>query len=454
MHRSVQYKNGEVAMVLPERYLLRMKHLLGDEYKALEKYYNQGSMSRGVRLNTLKCSLEKLKSALPFSLRQAPFASEMFYAADTDGIGRLPAFHAGMFYAQEPSAAAPVALMQPQPGENVLDLCAAPGGKATQIAQRLCGDGLLWANEKVASRAKVLRSNIERMGISNAVVSSMHPERLCTMLSGFFDKVLVDAPCSGEGMFLKEEAAVAAWSEEAVRTCAVRQRSILNSAAMALREGGELIYSTCTFSLEENEEVVRSFLAEHPDFELVPLKADYGRPAFDMIAIRIFPMDGGAGHFIAKLRRRSPNRYKGKMQREKTDKSLRAMADALIDEVAKQRKEQHLLQLGSQLFLAPPRLPELKGLQLLSVGVMLGSIKGKRIEPAHALFMAARPEELRTTLSFSSKAPQLSAFLHGLEIDTKEHGYVAVACDDVITGFGKGSEGRLKNKYPKGLRIN
>ena len=232
----------------------RMQALLGDEYEQFLQYYN-GDNFRGLRVNTLKCTAQQLQAALSCSLQPTPFCPDGYYLPE-ELTGNHPLHHAGAFYMQEPSATSAVEMLGVQPGEQVLDLCAAPGGKSTQIAAKLQGKGLLWSNEIVKSRANILLSNIERMGVRNAVVSNCHPETLCAAMSGQFDRVLVDAPCSGEGMFRKNSDAKTEWSAEHVRSCAERQLHILNSAKTALKPGGVLVYSTCTFSREENESVI------------------------------------------------------------------------------------------------------------------------------------------------------------------------------------------------------
>ena len=279
-------------MELPAAFQRAMEALLGEEYPAYLASLEQPPR-RGLRRNPLKCSQPQLEAELPFALEPTPFSPLSFsFEAGEEKVGRLPAHHAGLFYVQEPSACSAVTVLAPQPGEKVLDLCAAPGGKSTQIAGLLAGEGLLWSNEIVKSRAQVLLSNVERLGVANAVVSSCHPQRLCESLQGFFDKVLVDAPCSGEGMFRRDPAAIAQWTPESPAACAQRQRAILDSAALAVREGGVLVYSTCTFSQEENEDNVRWFLSAHPEFALVPIEAGFGRPGLENLPVRrIYPMD-------------------------------------------------------------------------------------------------------------------------------------------------------------------
>ncbi len=440
---------------LPQKFTDRMKEMLGGEFESFLECYEK-PYYRGIRLNTLKCSEQSLKEALPFPIFPAPFSPLSYYIpADAEKIGSLPLHHAGAFYSQEPSAASAVTVLDPRPGDIVLDLCAAPGGKSTQIASLLCGQGLLWSNEIVKNRASVLLSNLERCGVPNAVVSCCHPEQLCTALAGYFDKVLVDAPCSGEGMFRRDEKAVEDWSPEHAQACAVRQLAILESAANALKENGTMVYSTCTFSPEENEGVIKSFLERHSDFELVDCRQSFGRPAALEKARRIYPMDGGEGHFVARMRRLSsnvcrPQPYSPKKQ-SKPD-----YAQDLYRQIFKSGPKRYIEQIGTHFLLLPEILPELRNLGVIRAGVLLGEAKTNRAEPEHAAFMAARPEDLNLTVNLAHDSEQIAAFLRGEEIEADPglKGYAGVAVDGILTGFGKCSNGRLKNHYPKGLRNN
>ena len=441
-------------MPLPQAFLSRMQTMLGDEYSQFLAAYDQPHF-RGVRINPLKCDRETIEAAMG-TLTPSPFSPLCFYT-QTEKVGSLPLHHAGAFYSQEPSASSAVTVLAPEPGEKVLDLCAAPGGKSTQIAACLMGEGLLWSNEIVKNRAQILLSNMERMGVKNAVVSSCHPETLCSRLAGFFDKVLVDAPCSGEGMFRRDEQAVEEWSPEHVKACADRQLAILHSAKQAVREGGVLVYSTCTFSPEENEGVIRRFLEEEPGFVLESPDVSFGRKAEAMDAVRIYPMDGGEGHFAARLRRVSENPKMPaslKLPAEKGEGFQ--LARELLQKVFRQPPKNPIMQAGNRLYLLPDRLPEISGLGVLRAGVEVGEIKGKRIEPAHGLFMAARQEDLQYSVSFPSNSAEIASFLRGeelgVELDAPNGSYVGVCVDHVTVGYGKYSSGRLKNHYPKGLR--
>ena len=449
---------------LPKEFLERMKMMGHFDFDAFCASFEVPHF-RGVRLNRLKCT-EKAEASLRATVGEqwtaTPFGRDTYYLpAEFDGIGRLALHHAGAVYVQEPSATSAVEVLAPRPGDRVLDLCAAPGGKSTQIGAMLQGEGLLWSNEIVKNRAQILLSNIERMGIRNAVVSSCHPEQLCRRLEGFFDKMLVDAPCSGEGMFARDEQAVAEWSPEHVTACAVRQLAILDSAVKALRGGGELVYSTCTFAPEENEGVVCRFLDGHPEFELLDCGVEFGRPGVPewgdgreelRLTRRIFPMDGGAGHFVAKFRKKGDELGAAAGYRYVAKCEGRVEMEKLYREIFSTELYGIVERFGDRLVILPRELPVLDGLGVLRAGVAAGIWKKGRVEPEHGLFMAARSAELRRELALSSEEEAVAAFLRGEEVDCDENGYTGVTVDGVTLGFGKCSGGRLKNHYPKGLR--
>ena len=435
-----------------ENFLNRMKSMLGDEYDEYLEYYNSSDNFRGLRVNTLKCSADKLKSLLDFELEPTPFCEDGFYIPPfVHSVGNNPLHHAGAFYVQEPSATSAVTMLDAQKGDKVLDLCAAPGGKSTQIAAKLCGEGLLWSNEIVRNRAIILLSNIERMGVKNSVVSNCRPDILCERLSGYFDKVLVDAPCSGEGMFRKNSAA-REWSVEYVRSCAERQLKILNSAKYALKGSGVLVYSTCTFSREENEGVITEFLKQNPDFVLEDSGVNFGRPTMEY-ARRIFPMDGGEGHFAAKLRKTSD--CLSAPDKSPESSKIPDYINEFYDDIFKDKPFGEKLEIyGDKVIAAPFNIPDTKGLPILNKGVKLGEIKKNRIEPCHQAFMAAKPEELNRVVDFDVNSDEIKSFLHGeqLGINADIKGYTGVSVNGITVGFGKASGSVLKNKYPKGLR--
>lgn len=440
-------------MDLPEAFLERMRSQLGDEYPEFLACYERPAY-RGVRLNPLKCSEVTLQESVPFELMPSPFSETSFYADYEGGFGRLPAHHAGMFYSQEPSASSAVTALDPRPGERILDLCAAPGGKATQIAGALMGRGLLWANEPVRQRAGALLSNLERVGAVNAVVSCAYPERLCPELRGFFDRVLVDAPCSGEGMFRRDPRAVEEWSPQGVEACAKRQLAILDQAAVTLREGGVLVYSTCTFSYAENEGVVREFLDRHPEFEQENIPAGFGRGDMDGgHGRRVYPMDGGEGHFVARFRRVGENscnagEYRDMLKGAQADQARELMGELFTGEHSSVR----LAMARDRIFILPEGLPELSGLGVLRAGVELCEVRRGRLEPSHGVFMIRPGESCRNRLDLPIAGPEVMAFLRGEELDCEGAVYTAVCVNGVTLGFGKAGGGRLKNRYPKGLR--
>ena len=444
-----------------EDFFNRIRPLLSDE--DFEKFRNEYEKVpfRGVRVNTLKCSVESLRALTTGEGigRSTPFCEEGFYLEeDATFSGKHPLHHAGAVYFQEPSAMSAVSLLKPKAGERVLDLCAAPGGKSTQIASALSGLGLLWCNEYVKSRSNILLSNIERCGVKNAVVSSCDPETLAKKLQGFFDKVLVDAPCSGEGMFRKEEEALTDWSPEHSDSCGVRQLKILESAKAMLRAGGELVYSTCTFSEAENEAVVREFLRNNPDFELVKTVEPFGMKGKDGIGVRIFPFHGGEGHFAVKLRKSETAEDYCIVDEEKltTSKNIPKFVTEFFENtfVDASGLSRALLQ-KDKLYILPENCPDLKGAGVIRGGVFAGEIRKNYFEPSHALFMAEDPQNIRNMVNLSLSDERLRQYLHGEEIAVDEDikGFAAVAVEGVILGFGKASNGRLKNKYPKGLRI-
>lgn len=446
--------------MLPQDFLDRMKAMLKEDFPLFLAEYEKEPL-KGLRINTLKCSCDKLKEILDVSLTPSPFSTLSFYIDNNLKLGNHPLHHCGAFYLQEPSASSSVTVLDVQKGDAVLDLCAAPGGKSTQIATLLDGTGLLWSNEIVKKRSQILLSNIERMGIKNSVVSSMSPEKLCTNLQGYFDKVLVDAPCSGEGMFRKDAQAISEWSLEHTKACMERQLQILESAKLCLKEGGTLVYSTCTFSPYENEEAIRIFLKNNPDFILDDCNVNFGRGGIDMpLSRRIYPMDGGEGHFVAKLIKQSeatgytPNEVHYINKKDKAVFNIIKMAEELHKEIFKNSKTPEFTVINDKVLIQPKHTPQLNGRGVIRSGFLFGEVKKNRIEPAHNLFTTGNMSEFNNVVNLDVNSPELENYLTGdeIEVNSTIKGYTAVCVNDITLGFGKCSGGKLKNKYPKGLR--
>ena len=428
--------------MLPEAFLNRMKDQLGEEYP---DYIASLERPRAValRFNPLKGE----RPALPFVKEPVPWANMGFYYDPASRPGLHPFHEAGVYYLQEASAMAPVGLLDPQPGEKVCDLCAAPGGKSTQIAAQMAGAGFLLCNEFNPKRAKILSHNIERMGIANALVTNEHPQKLADRLPGFFDRVLIDAPCSGEGMFRKEEAAVTDWSQEAVTACAQRQREILHSGAQLVRPGGRLVYSTCTFAPEENEETVAAFLESHPDFYPEEVSAPWFTPAGSG-CFRLWPHKLlGEGHFAAVLRRR------GEADAEDdapAGEKLPPLWQSFARELDIHLPEGKCVRFGQSIYWAPKEMPDLRGLKVLRPGLALGEEKKGRFEPDHGLAMWLK--EAKTEVDLPADSAELRAYMHGDTIPASKTGWCLVKVEGYSLGWGKGDGTVLKNHYPKGLR--
>lgn len=458
-------KDVQINMKLPQEFEERMCRMLGDEYPAFRLSYNQESR-QALRINPNK-AMRDFPEKAPFSLSPAPWAKNGYYYAKEDAPGKHPYHEAGVYYIQEPSAMAPAEYLDVRPGERVLDLCAAPGGKSTQIAAKMQGKGILICNEIHPARAKILSENVERMGICNAIVTNETPERLMEAFESYFDKILVDAPCSGEGMFRKNEAAVTEWSSEAVTQCAKRQDAILSCAANMLKPGGTLVYSTCTFAPEENEGTVSRFLERFPDFEILPAgKTDGmtgGRPdwydgAADRIedTIRLFPhrLDG-EGHYLAVLGKRGDGQNSAFQSRTEKGVPEKECGEYLkfARETLKEMPKGIYLTFGEQLYLAPGETPSLKGLKVLRPGLHLGSNKKNRFEPSHALALFLNSNMVCRSTDFASDSREIAAYLEGQAICAEgEKGWHLITTDGYSIGWGKLSGGMMKNHYPKGLR--
>ena len=428
--------------MLPEAFLERMKKQLGQEYQA---FLDSLERPRAValRYNPLKGGAP----AMDFAGENVPWEPLGFYYDPEARPGLHPYHEAGVYYLQEASAMAPVALLAPQPGERVLDLCAAPGGKTTQIAGRMKGEGFLLCNEINPKRAKILSRNIERMGVANALVTNEHPERLAERFAGFFDRVLVDAPCSGEGMFRKEEAAVTDWSQETVEMCARRQAEILHSAARMLKPGGRLVYSTCTFAPEEDELAVAAFLESHPEFEPEVIDAPWFVPV-ENGGHRLWPHKLlGEGHFAAVLRKTGGEEGDtAPMAGEKLPREWVSFARELNIDLPAGKA----VSFGSNLFWAPEDLPDMKRLKVMRPGLELGEVKKGRFEPAHALALWLK--DCANVVSYEPEGSEIREYMHGNVLPGTQKGWTLVKAGEYSLGWAKGDGNQLKNHYPKGLR--
>ena len=428
--------------MLPEAFLKRIHTQLGEEY---EEFLRSLERPRAValRFNPLKGEIPQL----PFVGQPVPW-EPMGYYYDPDSRPGLHLYHeAGVYYLQEASAMAPVALLDPQPGERICDLCAAPGGKTTQIAGRMLGEGFLLCNEYSPKRAKILSRNIERMAVANALVTNEPTEVLASRFPGFFHRVLVDAPCSGEGMFRKEEAAVTDWSPETVEMCARRQAEILDCAAVMVKPGGRLVYSTCTFAPQEDEEAVLRFLENHPDFVPEPVEAPWFTESGPAM-YRLWPHKLlGEGHFAAVLRKLE--------QREEafftvSGEKLPKQWESFSKELDIHLPQGRMVRFGDTLYWAPASMPDIKGLRVLRPGLELGTVKKERFEPAHALALWLK--ECGRVQRFGPDSVEMRAYLHGDVVPSNQKGWCLVCAGDYSIGWGKGDGSVLKNHYPKGLR--
>lgn len=484
--------------MLPEEFLERMKQLLGKEYDAFLKTFEQ-ERHQALRLNALKLNIDGKSAAEVYGrpteeqgrltgeyrepdregnvvktcfarLSPVPWAENGYYYESSDQPGKHPCHEAGIYYIQEPSAMAPAELLQVRPGDRVLDLCAAPGGKSTQLAAKLKGEGFLLCNEIHPARAKILSENVERMGIRNACVTNETPARLAEKLEGYFDKILVDAPCSGEGMFRKNEEACEEWSPENVRLCAERQDEILDCAARMLRPGGRLVYSTCTFAEEEDEESIRRFLERHPEFCIAAadgptegLEECEGRMPG---TVRLWPHKiKGEGHFAAVLEKKGtvPEGWRASVgsgtENAVSEKELGEYfsfcRENLKGDAGQAVHGARYIRFGDNLYLAPGDMPGLKGLKVLRPGLHLGELKKNRFEPSHALALALSPREAVHVWNLSPEDSEAKAYLNGQTFPAEgEKGWYLICIDGFSMGWGKLAGNIMKNHYPKGLRVN
>lgn len=444
-------------MNLPIEFCERMRELVGDEYDEFIKSYDT-QLNRGVRINELKCDMTP---ELFSDCEKVLWCHNGYYVNDGKVSGNHPYHAAGVIYFQEPSAMCVAEWLPLCDDAKILDLCAAPGGKTTHIGARMKNKGLLVANEIISKRAAILSENVERMGLTNTIVTNETPSHLAEKFEGFFDGIIVDAPCSGEGMFRKEPQAVDEWSVNHTLSCAVRQKNILDDAYKMLRCGGYIMYSTCTFSYDENEAVVK-YMTDKYNMELCPI------PGLDMLSQgigdgmencrRVFPhKNKGEGHFTALLRRTEENETATefvKKQNKRKDTALET-AIKLYYEFEKTALKVHLegefVLFGDNLYLLP-RYVDIDKLKVLRCGLHLGEVKRNRFEPSHALSHAFDEDVYINKVETLQDSDEIKKYMHGETLSLDVSGWCVIKTEKYIVGWGKGSNGIVKNHYPKHLR--
>ena len=454
--------------MLPERFEERMKKILGADYADFAASLSEPSV-RGARVNEVKISVSDYISASELSLSPIKYAPDGFIPEQTNGIGTLAEHHAGMIYVQDPGAMATVNAIDIKNGWYVLDACAAPGGKSSQIASRIGNEGFLLSNEYVPKRAKIIVSNFERLGIKNAMVVSQDTSKFSDMFDSYFNLVLCDAPCSGEGMFRKYDAALSEWSEDNVIQSAKRQREILDNLASLVSRGGYLLYSTCTYAPEENEDNIAYFLKNHPDYKLIPVSEKLLPFTSDGLSTegltaeesrmcrRFYPhIAKGEGQFVALIQRTdAPD---GKILYKDESTSLSKSEMRAVESFFKENMEKipsgRLIKQGNYAVLIPHSHPIPKYSVFMS-GVTIGEIKGDRLLPHHQFF-SAYGKNMRTQENLTKGDERIAKYLRGEEIPScgKTSGWCAILYEGVPLGGGKISDGKIKNHYPKGLRNN
>lgn len=461
-------------MELPKAFQERMKQMLGDEYQGFIKSYDE-PRQLGLRVNTLKLSPEQFQELSCFHTRPIPWVSNGFFYEEGDLPSKHPYYFAGMYYLQEPSAMTPASRLVVEPGDKVLDLCAAPGGKATELGARLNGKGLLVANEISASRAKALLKNLEVIGVTNTFITNEIPGNLSRCFEEYFDKILVDAPCSGEGMFRKEPEVIQSWNEERPEYFARIQKDIVDQAVKMLKPGGMMLYSTCTFSKEENEGTISGLLERHPNMHLEELEQwegfSPGRPEWGnhdpelSKCVRIWPHRmNGEGHFMALLKKEGVLIRETDLETEKEFSGLQKQQKVLLEEffshIRTKRFSVNLEIRKDKVYQVPQFQRELRGLKFVRNGLMIGELKKNRFEPSQPFAMALRAEEFDSVLNLSAEDERVERYLKGETIyvekgeTARENGWQLVCVEKFSLGWGKLVNGVLKNKYLCAWRKN
>lgn len=428
---------------LPQRFLDDMKELLMDEYDDFIKSYDEPKTT-GLRINTLKINKEELLNLNLYNLTPIPWADEGFYYdEEVDRPGKSPLHESGAYYLQEPSAMSVVPHLDIKEGDKVLDMCAAPGGKSTYILSQLDDTGILVSNEINPIRIKALGENLERFGARNCIITNTDSTKLRKVFTGYFDKMVIDAPCSGEGMFRKDPVAIEDWSYSKVLECQSIQKEIIRDGYKMLKKGGILVYSTCTFSTEENEDVIDEFIEETEGAVLITKE-------------RLWPHKiKGEGHFVAKIQKLDDEDCRVKeMKIKKLNNELKEYKSFEKKFLNVDFDNKYMLR-GENLYLLPDQCPNLDKIKVLRYGLHLGVLKKNRFEPSHALSHYLKLDQIKNIQNFNLDDKEVFDYLRGNVINTgQSRGWVVVAVEGIPLGWGKESNGVLKNHYPKGLRIN
>ena len=457
-------------MNLPIAFTDKMKELLGNEFEDYIKCYEEKRLY-GLRVNTKKISVEEFKKICPFEITPIPWIENGFYY-DGEHVqaAKHPYYFAGLYYLQEPSAMTPANRLPVEPGDKVLDVCAAPGGKATELGAKLQGEGVLIANDISNSRAKGLLKNIEVFGIGNVLVLSEEPGKLEEYFPEYFDKILIDAPCSGEGMFRKDKKMVKAWEEHGPEFFAKIQRSIVTQAARMLKPGGMILYSTCTFDPEENEGTIEYLMSQYPEFiikEIRPYEGfACGKPEVTESkledfkkTVRIWPHKmHGEGHYVALLQKGEPAVYKENVVSKNRIKKVPEEILEFFADIDWEMDWSRLELYSEKVYYMPEGIPNVKGIRFLRTGLYLGDLKKNRFEPSQSLAMCLKKEEYKNTINLFSSDERVIKYLKGETIDVddivslKAKGWQLVLVDGYPLGWGKLANGTLKNKYLPGWR--
>lgn len=459
-------------MNLPEKFVQSMKEILKDDFENYLQSFDDIKYS-GLRVNTSKISGEELDDKLTFDLTRVPWSKDGFYYDSNLQPSKHPFYFAGLYYIQEPSAMAPASILDIDKGDKVLDLCAAPGGKSTHLGAKLDNTGILVCNDISISRTKGLLKNIQLHGIKNSVVISEAPEKLVSHFKGYFDKIIVDAPCSGEGMFRKEPSMIKNWEKQEVEHYTDLQQNILKNASEMLCEGGLILYSTCTFSPKENEEIISSFLDNNKEYRLLPIDKSAGfsngiqidsdnTESYDLTnCARLWPHRiKGEGHFVALLKKQSTNdeAYNNidtgytEDYIDYNDKRIEAFKK-FCDDNMNLKLDDNLFLKKDKLYVVPEGLPDLKGIRILRKGWLLGELKKNRFEPSQAFAMGLRREDVKRTINLSVDDINAVKYLKCETIRVEgQDGWNLVCVDNYPLGWGKLNKGVLKNKYNKDWR--